>query len=77
MTDLTTSILVSLGIILIILGVTFLAVSLIVKLFPRLEDIHPLLILWFKTDGLSIGTSPILIIVAILIYLLILLLRKG
>jgi len=54
-----------LGILLIAVGVVLLALPLIVKYLPHLEDL-PWIIVWvYRADGFTVATSPILIIVSI------------
>ncbi|MCS7126423.1 MAG: hypothetical protein NZ929_05905 [Aigarchaeota archaeon] len=66
-----------LGIILIIVGLILVLLPLISKMGVRLENIHPLILVWKKIDDFYIGTSPITIILLILVYLLITFLRRG
>jgi len=54
------------GYILIILGLIFVALPMIVRVFPSVDKI-PWIILWvYKRDGFYFATSPILIILSIL-----------
>ena len=69
--------LVFLGAILIILGIILIFLPTLSKLGLRLEEVHPLLLLGKRFDGVYIGTSPLLIIILIALYLLILFLRRG
>ncbi|RLG05912.1 MAG: hypothetical protein DRN59_03875 [Thaumarchaeota archaeon] len=69
--------LIFLGAILIILGIILILLPTLSKLGLRLEEIHPLLLLGKRFDGVYIGTSPLLIIILIALYLLILFLRRG
>ncbi len=55
-----------LGVLLIVIGVILVALPLIAKHVPNLENI-PWIILWvYRTDSFSFATSPILIIVSII-----------
>ena len=54
------------GYLLIILGLIFVALPMIVRVFPSIDKI-PWIILWvYRRDGLYFATSPILIILSIL-----------
>ena len=64
------------GIILIIVGMILVLLPTILKLGLRVEKLHPLLFMGKKIDGIYIGTSPIIIIVLIAIYLALTLLRR-
>jgi len=65
-----------LGIILIITGIILVLLPAILKLGLRVEKLHPLLFMGKKMDGIYIGTSPIIIIILIAIYLAFILLRR-
>ena len=65
-----------LGIILIITGIILVLLPAILKLGLRIEKLHPLLFMGKKIDGIYIGTSPIIIIILIAIYLAFILLRR-
>jgi len=65
-----------LGIILIIVGMILVLLPTILKLGLRVEKLHPLLFMGKKIDGIYIGTSPIIIIILIAIYLAFTLLRR-
>jgi len=65
-----------LGIILIITGIILVLLPAILKLGLRVEKLHPLLFIGKKMDGIYIGTSPIVIIILIAIYLAFILLRR-
>lgn len=55
-----------LGILLIIVGIVLVALPLIAKHLPNLEDV-PWIIVWvYRTDGFVFATSPILIIISII-----------
>ena len=65
-----------LGIILVIIGLLLIATPYLIKLAAGgAGNLHPLLFTGFKIDGMTIGTSPILIIALVVIYLVILMLR--
>ena len=64
------------GIILIIVGMILALLPTILKLGLRVEKLHPLLFMGKKIDGIYIGTSPIIIIILIAIYLAFTLLRR-
>ncbi len=54
------------GYLLIILGLIFVALPMIVRVFPSVDKI-PWIILWvYRKDGFYFATSPILIILSIL-----------
>ena len=63
------------GILLIILGIVLVAIPFIAKFFTKIEKVHPLLLWGTRVDGFFIGTSPILLIILLVIYLVILLTR--
>ena len=65
-----------LGIILIIVGMILALLPTILKLGLRVEKLHPLLFMGKKIDGIYIGTSPIIIIILVAIYLAFILLRR-
>ena len=65
-----------LGIILIITGIILVLLPAILKLGLRVEKLHPLLFMGKKMDGIYIGTSPIIIIILVAIYLAFILLRR-
>ena len=60
-----------LGLLLILLGLAVIAIPFLARYFTDIEKIHPLILIGYRTDGLFIGTSPILIIALLLIYLFI------
>jgi len=66
-----------LGIVLVIVGIVLIILPLIARAGIRLEEIHPLILLGRRFDGIYIGTSPILIIILVVIYAVLLLLRRG
>ncbi|MEM4303597.1 MAG: hypothetical protein QXQ70_06870 [Candidatus Caldarchaeum sp.] len=59
-----------LGIVFILIGLAFIVIPLIARYFTDVERIHPLLLVGVRLDGLYVGTSPILIIALIAVYLL-------
>jgi hypothetical protein len=60
----------SLGWILIVLGVLFVALPYLVRVFPSIDRV-PWWILWvYKRDGFYFATSPLLIILSLLSILL-------
>ena len=65
-----------LGIILIITGIILVLLPAILRLGLRVEKLHPLLFMGKRVDGIYIGTSPIIIIILIAIYLAFILLRR-
>ena len=67
-----------LGVLLIVAGILLIASPYIVKLLSGGEarELHPLLFIGFRMDGVTVGTSPIVIIALALIYLL-LLMQRG
>jgi len=65
-----------LGILLIIVGVMLVALPILLRFIPKLEEVHPFIFWWFKVDGTTVGTSPAFILAAVLIYLIILLVKR-
>ena len=65
-----------LGIILIITGIILVLLPAILKLGLRVDKLHPLIFMGKKIDGIYIGTSPIIIIILVTIYLAFILLRR-
>ena len=65
-----------LGIILIITGIILVLLPAILKLGLRVEKLHPLLFMGKRMDDIYIGTSPIIIIILVAIYLAFILLRR-
>lgn len=65
------------GIMLIIIGAVLLTLSLIAKAGVKLEEIHPLILLGRRFDGIYVGTSPLLIITLAALYIVLLLLRRS
>lgn len=70
------SLLTFMGLFLILVGLFLVFIPFIVKLGVKLENIHPLLLVWRKIDGFYIGTSPLLLIILVAIYLLLILARR-
>ncbi|MEM1976328.1 MAG: hypothetical protein QXX29_00310 [Nitrososphaerota archaeon] len=66
-----------LGIMLMIVGAILLILPLIARMGIRLEEVHPLILLGKRFDGVYIGTSPLLIIIMAALYIALLLLRRG
>lgn len=60
--------LISLGILLIIFGAIIVLFGIISRLIPKLEDLPPILYVQKSFDGVAVGTSPILIIALIILY---------
>jgi len=71
------SVLTFIGIFFIIIGLIFLILPILFKLGASLENVHPLILWGKRIDGVYIGTSPILIIILIAIYLILSLLRRS
>lgn len=63
---------IGLGVFLIVIGLLLIALALASRVMPRLQDLPPILYVSTRLDGVTIGTSPIIIIILILVYLLIL-----
>jgi len=59
-----------LGLMLIIAGILLVIAPLLLRFFEGLDRIHPLILVGFRIDGLYIGTSPIIIISLLVVYLL-------
>ncbi len=59
-----------LGLMLIIAGILLVIAPLLLRFFEGLDRIHPLILVGFRIDGLYIGTSPIIIIGLLVVYLL-------
>gem|GEM_PF-596375 len=70
------SLLTFIGILLILMGLILVILPLIMKLGIKLESIHPVLLVWRRIDGFYIGTSPILLIILILVYLFLIFTRR-
>ncbi len=70
------SLLTLVGIMFVLTGIILIILPLIIKIGIELEKIHPLLLVWRKIDGFYIGTSPILLIVLAIVYLLTFFLKK-
>jgi len=65
-----------LGIFFIILGAVLLLIPFFLKLGLKLEEIHPIILIGKRFDGVYVGTSPIVIIVLVALYLIIALLKR-
>lgn len=65
-----------LGILLIIIGAMLVIFPILMKLVPKLEEAHPFIFWWFRVNGITIGTSPAFILATVLIYLIVLLLKR-
>ncbi|MEM1946366.1 MAG: hypothetical protein QXH12_06835 [Candidatus Caldarchaeum sp.] len=59
-----------LGIMFILIGIAIIVIPLLARYLTDVEKIHPLLLVGVKLDGFYVGTSPILIIALVAIYLL-------
>jgi len=57
------------GIVLIVIGIIVLFIPEVIKLFESQKE-NPLFLLTIKKDGIWVGTSPILILVLLSIYLI-------
>jgi hypothetical protein len=64
------------GVLLILMGLILVILPFIMKLGIKLESIHPLLLVWRRVDGFYVGTSPILLIILVLVYLFLVLIRR-
>ena len=58
--------LVILGLILIFLGVVFLAAPFLIRFLPSIERLPPIILWVYKSDGFYFATSPLLIIISII-----------
>ncbi len=59
-----------LGILLIIVGVILVIIPYLLHAGVKLENVHPLLLVWKRFDGFVLGTSPLLLIILLVVYLL-------
>ncbi|MEM1944622.1 MAG: hypothetical protein QW756_02500 [Nitrososphaerota archaeon] len=59
-----------LGVILIIAGALLILIPLLSRVVEGLERIHPLILIGMRLDGIFVGTSPIVIIALLIVYLL-------
>jgi len=59
-----------LGLILIIAGILLIIAPLLLRVFEGLDRVHPLILVGFRLDGVFIGTSPIIVIALLIIYIL-------
>ena len=64
------------GLFFILLGALFLLVPLLARLVGSLENVHPLLLWGKRIDGIYIGTSPLLIIILVLVYVALALFKR-
>jgi hypothetical protein len=64
------------GVLLILMGLILVILPFIMKLGIKPESIHPLLLVWRRVDGFYVGTSPILLIILVLVYLFLVLIRR-
>jgi hypothetical protein len=64
------------GVLLILMGLILVILPFIMKLGIKLESIHPRLLVWRRVDGFYVGTSPILLIILVLVYLFLVLIRR-
>jgi len=58
------------GIGLVIAGAVLILGSLMLRHLPELREVHPLLFISIRVGDLTIGTSPLLILVLLALYLL-------
>lgn len=65
------------GVMFLIFGLTFLLIPIILRLGIKLENIHPIILWWKKIDSVYVGTSPILLIILLAVYLFLIFLKKG
>ena len=65
-----------LGLMLLILGLIFIAIPFLVKLLPSLEKVPPIILWVYKHDGFYFATSPLLIIISLISIILFLLSKK-
>ena len=56
-----------LGLFLVILGLILLLIPLMVKAMPKLENLPPILLYVYRGDGFTFVTSPLLIVIFILL----------
>ncbi|MCS7117986.1 MAG: hypothetical protein NZ957_04280 [Thaumarchaeota archaeon] len=61
------------GILLTVIGISLVLLSVLPRVLPRIEEVHPLLLVTVRLDGLTVGTSPLLLIALLLVYLLLIL----
>jgi hypothetical protein len=62
-----------LGLLCIILGILFLLLPFLARFVPSMENIPPILLWVYKREGFIFATSPILIIISIIMVFLFLL----
>ncbi|MGA1975280.1 MAG: hypothetical protein ABSG92_06560 [Conexivisphaerales archaeon] len=53
------------GLILIVIGVIFLAVPLLARFVPSVEKLPPIILWVYRSDGFYFATSPILLVISI------------
>ncbi|MDW8063884.1 MAG: hypothetical protein RMI43_06915 [Candidatus Caldarchaeum sp.] len=58
-----------LGLLLIVVGAVLIAIPFLARYLTDIERIHPLLLVGFRVDGIFIGTSPLLILILVLVFL--------
>ncbi len=63
----TLDLLSQLGLFLVILGLILLLIPLMVKAMPKLENLPPILLYVYRGDGFTFVTSPLLIVIFILL----------
>ncbi len=62
--------LIFMGVLLILLGFILILIPLVERVGFRLENLHPLIFVGRRFNGLFLGTSPILLIIMLILYLL-------
>ena len=63
------------GIGLVLAGAVLILGSLVLRYLPELKEVHPLLFVSVRVGDLTIGTSPLLMLVLLALYLLLVLWR--
>jgi hypothetical protein len=58
------------GIGLVLVGIILILGSLMLRHLPEVREVHPLLLVSVRVGDLTIGTSPLLILVLLALYLL-------
>lgn len=58
-----------LGAIMILLGVLFVAIPYLIRYAPEIEKLPPILLYIYRKDGFYFATSPILILISIMLML--------
>lgn len=69
-------VLISFGTILILLGAILVIIGIFGRVISRLESLPPIIYFQKTIDGVSIGTSPILILALIIVYLILWFVKK-